>query len=538
MEERIAIEYTGDKDAYLECGYYFSLTFSKEWFYSKDKKCYGIPFELKYMDGTGDANIDITLNDEYNDLSVFLYEYRDRYNGVIWLGNASMASLVTFEAKINISRNRYKIVIDFSNANLSESISFNFNSVHAQDCYDNLEIRELWKLWKEYICLDGICIDTALKNRLSSVDFIELDTEYTDTAAVYYVWPGTKSGNKQIQNGLEVRAEFKHEHAYKDKAGSDYYLDSLEIYATDKEHPCEAYNDTTHLKYEYIMDDVDWNEELTNLYIRFSTNDIKDIWVKRYLDIPVSYRGHYFILRIILNPYIFEYQQQPDHSLWVIKCTTRCFTDVSVPAFVGGQRVTRIGKKSFSWCTGMISARISEGIESIASFAFNQCIAMEKIEIPASIMSIGRHAFRGCTKLISVSFLGSLTEIRSYTFADCCSLSELLIPEGCEKIGYRAFWGSGLRRAVIPKSVKKLEKDSFKCRNLKVAIPSEFEYLLEEKAKRHWFGSGNNGPNEWIEEMDFSVACDIFERKTQFYGGTILCFYDSQYKVVKKTEVR
>ena len=108
------------------------------------------------------------------------------------------------QTKINISRNRYKLVIDFSNAYLSESISSNFNIVQAQDCYNNLEIRELWKLWRQ-----NNCLDTILKNKLQANDFID----YTDTTTVYYVWPGTKSGNKWSLNGLEISSEIKNEHS-------------------------------------------------------------------------------------------------------------------------------------------------------------------------------------------------------------------------------------------------------------------------------------------------------------------------------------
>ncbi len=63
------IQYTGEDDAIATQGY-LSLTFRKEWFFSADKNCYGIPVRMECCDTTGDAFFSIRLRDARNDLDV------------------------------------------------------------------------------------------------------------------------------------------------------------------------------------------------------------------------------------------------------------------------------------------------------------------------------------------------------------------------------------------------------------------------------------------------------------------------------------
>ena len=61
MDNNIKIIYTGENDVVINQGY-LSLTFCRDWFFSKDKKCYGIPVRMECTDSTGDAFFRIHLH--------------------------------------------------------------------------------------------------------------------------------------------------------------------------------------------------------------------------------------------------------------------------------------------------------------------------------------------------------------------------------------------------------------------------------------------------------------------------------------------
>lgn len=442
------------------------------------------------------------------------------------------------------------------------------NDIHkVQRTVNNLSLDEIWELWKQNICYKGVYLDSVLKMKIEEVgsetefqNFLFAgDPPYFDTYTVYngkdkyhhvsYLWVNPREYTKvsgrlhqkiSMLNGkfafsqsryVKFTGIFKKE--FDEEGQCSYYI---EILSSTNETKNPRDNDLQSFSFGKIdEDELDWGNKVKNLNIEIPEKTLEE---NSFIDIPIRCFSCSFLLRILLNPYSFSYDILPDGSICLNKCLTKRKTTVSIPAMIDGKIVSRIGKRCFFNCKDVLAVSIPEGITSIGSYAFDGCENMERIEIPKTVTDIGRYAFNRCKRMNSIHLPNSVTEIRSYTFAGCWSLSDFIIPEGCEKIGYRAFWRSGLRRVAIPKSVKYLAKDSFRCRNLKVLIPLELEYLLVEKARRHWFGFGNNGPTERIEEMDFSVACDIFERKTQFYGGTILCFYDGQCKVVKKAEVR
>lgn len=59
---------------------------------------------------------------------------------------------------------------------------------------------------------------------------------------------------------------------------------------------------------------------------------------------------------------------------------------------------------------------IPEGVTSIGSCAFYNCVSFTSISLPESLTSIGSSAFDGCTNFTSISLPESLTSIGSYAF--------------------------------------------------------------------------------------------------------------------------
>ena len=79
-------------------------------------------------------------------------------------------------------------------------------------------------------------------------------------------------------------------------------------------------------------------------------------------------------------------------------------------------------------------------VASIAEFAFKDCEALEKIEIPHSILYIGVRAFSGCKKLKSIELSRGMNTIEYNLFWGCEQLSDIIIPDTIERIEDCAFY--------------------------------------------------------------------------------------------------
>lgn len=195
---------------------------------------------------------------------------------------------------------------------------------------------------------------------------------------------------------------------------------------------------------------------------------------------------------------------------------------------------TQIEKNVFAGCEKLDGIVIPKSVSVIGENAFRGCASLTSITFSDNIVSIESHAFEGCSNLSSVQFLGKLEKIEPFTFAGCSKLQKFVVPSGCIKIGCRAFYGSGLQTVFIPRTVKVLERQSFCCSKLFAALPVSLEGIMNKKVKRKCY----DDYGRWEEEMDYSVACDVFERETCKHNGSVLVYYDDNYRVVKQVVVK
>ncbi|MCM8872418.1 MAG: leucine-rich repeat domain-containing protein [Paludibacteraceae bacterium] len=89
--------------------------------------------------------------------------------------------------------------------------------------------------------------------------------------------------------------------------------------------------------------------------------------------------------------------------------------------------------------TNITKVKISHGVTSIGSSAFEGCKALTNIEIPNSVTEIGLDAFSGCDALTSIEIPNSVTSIESWAFYGCEALTSIEIPNSVTNIGYGAF---------------------------------------------------------------------------------------------------
>lgn len=324
------IIYTGETDIVFSRGD-LSMTLRSDWFFSKDKKCYGIPISFKCTDTTGDAFFTISLHDANNNLHVGLsLDFCTTYNAVIWMDRNLSSRIVEITTSVDFCGKPFpppeSIIVDFCSANLSETVNADQNKDHEQSCFYDLNFIELWKLRKKSLCLDGIVLDNVLKDKLrptgyvvnrfehSSIDPDCTDLHFKNEDLIYYVWCGLhvgsqseifhytqpeQTGDDNELNCLKVSAIFSHRVT---SDGRSVLSDQLCVYATDKEHSNSGLNGISRETYELFMDEVSWNNTLTNLLIRFDPDEVNDVLEQQFIDIPVKYHDERITLRLILNP--------------------------------------------------------------------------------------------------------------------------------------------------------------------------------------------------------------------------------------------
>jgi len=133
-------------------------------------------------------------------------------------------------------------------------------------------------------------------------------------------------------------------------------------------------------------------------------------------------------------------------------CTS--LTSIEIPA-----SVETIGAATFKGCTALTTVTFEKRSQlktingDFEAGAFQNCISLTSIEIPASVETIERSAFYNCTALTTVTFekrsqlktIGGWYEdvddtcIGYGAFADCTSLTSIEIPASVETIEFAAF---------------------------------------------------------------------------------------------------
>ena len=159
--------------------------------------------------------------------------------------------------------------------------------------------------------------------------------------------------------------------------------------------------------------------------------------------------------------------------------------------FAPGSRLKTIGDSAFQACLELESISIPASVTSIGNNAFTdafqnsssatvtfvtgsilatigdsafQYSPLESIEIPDSVTSIGTSAFQECSKLATVTFVtGSiLATIGDSAFRACLVLESIEIPDLVTSIGINAFAScNALASITIPVSVTSIGENAF-----------------------------------------------------------------------------
>lgn len=97
---------------------------------------------------------------------------------------------------------------------------------------------------------------------------------------------------------------------------------------------------------------------------------------------------------------------------------------VSMPA-----SVTSIGGSAFHSCSSLKALTVPSGVVDIGASVFNYCSSMKSVALPSGITSVGDGGFRYCYSLEAVSFTAALTSVGTNAFANCRTLVKIYVAQ-------------------------------------------------------------------------------------------------------------
>lgn len=155
--------------------------------------------------------------------------------------------------------------------------------------------------------------------------------------------------------------------------------------------------------------------------------------------------------------------------------------NIIVPNQIGKTRVIAIGERAFSPTakrlteeerifrkTKIETITLSDGLQEIGHYAFEECENLKSIEFPEGMTRIGMSAFLGCTGLEMIKIPNSVKKIGGLAFYRCDNLVSIILPEQIKRIEGCTFkYCKNLKSVVVPKNVTSIEEHAFeKCESL------------------------------------------------------------------------
>lgn len=189
--------------------------------------------------------------------------------------------------------------------------------------------------------------------------------------------------------------------------------------------------------YDIIYDFVGWDKDLSAI-----TDDTKTYAVYSESDF-----GDYFFEKIGTTYKLVGYAGDAE--------------EVVTPTSFNGLPVTAIGTRIISGNTTLKRLIVSEGIDTIDTYAFAEATALESVSLPGSVYSLSTWLFYRCSALASVTFGEGVSEIPDYMFNQCTALTTINLPDSVTSLGSMAFFMSGITSITLGENVVKLGSSCF-----------------------------------------------------------------------------
>ena len=193
-----------------------------------------------------------------------------------------------------------------------------------------------------------------------------------------------------------------------------------------------------------------------------------------------------------------EYKISENNLISIIKCTNTD-THIDIPSEINGFPVVCINDYAFKDCVSLEGINIPNSIIHIGGCAFqntalynnkdnwndgvlyiNDCLIAAKEDIKGSYSVkngtrlIAAYAFKNCSTLEGLIIPESVMDIGGFALDGCTSLKEIILPHSVKRIGSSAFSSyPSLINIIIPDSVTSIGNFAFEsCTSLEtIAIP-------------------------------------------------------------------
>ncbi len=198
--------------------------------------------------------------------------------------------------------------------------------------------------------------------------------------------------------------------------------------------------------------------------------------------------------------------------------------DVYIGAYHNEKKILSILDNAFKGRERITQIHLLDGIIDIGKSVFEDCTALEKIEMPSTVVSLGDRAFAGCESIETIILPDGLEYIGAGAFENCRSLTAIVIPDSVKYIGEGAFRGcesiesvvigdgvleigaaafencAMLSEITLPTSVIRIGAAAFKNDNIIVRIPEHENGELPEGFDAEW--SLGATVEEYLPEAD------------------------------------
>lgn len=142
--------------------------------------------------------------------------------------------------------------------------------------------------------------------------------------------------------------------------------------------------------------------------------------------------------------------------------------EITIPSMIDQKPVKVIKNSAFSDCLEVEKITLPDSVIEIRESAFSNCRNLKEINIPTNIKTIEEKTFYRCEKLSTVEVNEELVEIQEEAFYGCKNLYNIDLPNCVNKIGDKAFMlCEGMIYFNIPEAVTVLENQVFSgCKSL------------------------------------------------------------------------
>lgn len=123
--------------------------------------------------------------------------------------------------------------------------------------------------------------------------------------------------------------------------------------------------------------------------------------------------------------------------------------------------MTYTGSMAFQFCVALPRITIPAGVTEIRDGAFNGCASVANFSIPSGVTRIWPETFALCINATNITIPPGVTRIDANVFNGCYSLTSLTLPSALTTLGESVFSQTGLTNLSIPNGVTILPANAF-----------------------------------------------------------------------------